>query len=146
MRNLRHPKPRTLEEHIESQKQLHHLPWVTFYLAVFKDPITGKRLFFKYGVTQEQKAILRFKHPRWLDREYQYRHWDVSIVCEVKMPPIKALTLEWKCQERFPKNLRLPKGFEFKGIREIFQNNKRGFITENKVWFKKLKIKYSAFN
>jgi hypothetical protein len=142
----KYPKPKTLEEHIESQRQIHHLDWVTFYLVKFCDLVTGKTLFYKYGVTQEQKAILRFINPRWPDREYEYRHWQVKVICEVKMPPINALKLEWKCQERFPKNLRLPPEQKFKGIREIFRCTVKGFVNENKTWFKELKKKYSAFN
>jgi hypothetical protein len=108
-------KPKTLEEHIASQEQLHHLPYVWLYFVEFINKITGKVEFRKFGVTGKPTTLDRFYNK--YERE-QYADWDIRVVCEVRLPPMTALTKEFYLQKRFPKNLIIEK--KIKGVTEIF--------------------------
>lgn len=142
----KHPKPRTLMEHINSQRQLHGKPHVGLYLCEFFIKGTNEHDFYKIGCTGKSKAILRFYDPNFPDDSYPYRHWDIKIICEVRLPPVRALEAEWDLQQRYPKNFRLPLGFEFKGIREVFRTNKKEFKTEMKQHFEELKSQWPEYN
>ncbi len=143
---MKYRKPQTLEEHIASQEQLLHHPWVVFYLAAFYNLDTGDLDFCKYGVTSEKNALLRFINHRWPDRTYQYRHWRIEIICEVKMPPIDALTCEWNAQQRYPKDVWVKE--YFKGAGEIFKFpvDVPDFFLKNEKRFEDLKKEWSEFN
>jgi hypothetical protein len=108
-------KPKTLKEHIASQEQLHHLPYVLLYFVEFINKLTGKVEFRKFGVTGKKATLDRFYNK--YERE-QYSDWDIRVICEVKLDPIIALTKEYYLQKRFPKNLIIEK--KIKGVTEIF--------------------------
>jgi hypothetical protein len=108
-------KPKTLQEHIASQEQLHHLPYVWLYFIEFINKLTGEVEFRKFGVTGKQTTLDRFYNK--YDRE-QYADWDIKVICEVRLKPKKTLTKEFYLQQRFPKNLNIEK--KIKGVTEIF--------------------------
>jgi hypothetical protein len=143
---VKYRKPQTLEEHIASQEQLLHHSWVVFYLAAFYNFDTRDLDFCKYGVTSEKNALLRFINHKWPDRTYQYRHWKIEIICEVKMPPRDALTCEWNAQQRYPKDIWIEE--YFKGAGEIFKFpvDVPDFFLKNKSRFQELKKEWSEFN
>jgi hypothetical protein len=108
-------KPKTLEEHIASQEQLHPLPYVWLYFVEFINKLTGKVEFRKFGVTGKPTTLDRFYNK--YERE-QYADWDIRVICEVRLKPKTALTKEFYLQQRFPKNLIIEK--KIKGVTEIF--------------------------
>jgi hypothetical protein len=143
---MSYKRPQTLEEHIAFQEQLLHHESIVFYLAAFYCIETGKLEFCKYGVTGEQNAMLRFRNHKWPDRAYQYRHWDVRIIAEVKMPPRVALECEWKCQQKYPKDIWI-KDY-IKGAWEIFKFpvDVPDFFDQNVKRFDQLKTEWQDFN
>lgn len=142
----RHPKPRTLIEHINSQRQLHSKPNVGLYVCEFIRKDTGESDFFKIGCTGKKNAKLRFNDPDFPDDAYPYRHWDIKIVCEVRLPPVRALELEWDFQQKYPKNFWIEEKYSFKGIREVFRTNQKNFKSEIKQQFKLFKKEWPEYN
>lgn len=139
-------KPQNLQEHIRSQEQIRHFPYLTFYLAAFYNIYNGKLHFCKYGVTSEESAILRFINPKYPDRALQYKDWRIEIICEVKMPPDDALECEWNAQLRYPKDIYIKK--KIKGVREIFKFplDVPDFFDKNIKRFNELKDIWHQFN
>ena len=142
----KHSKPQTLFEHIYSQRQLLGKPHVGTYLCEFYRKDTGEYDFSKVGCTGKKNARLRFFDPDYPDDAYPYRHWDIKIICEVRLPPARALELEWDLQQQYPKNFWLPDKYKFKGIREVFRTKEIGFKTKMRQLFKQLKQDWPEYN
>jgi hypothetical protein len=142
----KHSKPQTLFEHIYSQRQLHSKPHVGTYLCAFYKKDTGEFDFYKIGCTGKKKACLRFFDPDYPEDAHPYRHWDIKIICEVRLPPVRALELEWDLQQQYPKNFWIPKEYKFKGIREVFRTNEKSFKTKMRRLFKQFKQDWPEYN
>ena len=90
--------------------------------------------------------MLRFNDPDFPDDAYPYRHWNIKIICEVRLPPVRALEMEWNLQEKYPKNFWIDEQFKFKGIREVFRTNDKNFVTDMIQLFEQLANEWPEYN